>query len=71
VTKPTGRMTYRKRGGVDPNAPIEAGYRPFPVSPLPPTPIAEQFAEMYANDPEAREFVSAERRGGLFAGPIR
>lgn len=71
MTKPTGRMTYRKRGGDDPNAPSEPEYKLAPPSPLPSVSIAEQFAEMYANDPEAREFVSAERLSGLFAGPIR
>lgn len=71
MTKPTGRMMYLKRGGDDPNAPSEPEYKLAPPSPLPETSIADQFAEMYANDPEAQEFVSAERRGVLFAGPIR
>lgn len=38
-------------------------------SPLPATSIAEQFAEMVANDPEYQEWQQAERMASLFGHP--
>jgi hypothetical protein len=48
--------------------PLEPEHRERPVTPRPTASMADQVAEMLANDDEARAWLAAERRADLFGG---
>jgi len=54
-------VTYSELG-----APDVGEHREAKVSPLPAVSMEDAFAEMYANDPEAQEWIRSERLADLF-----